>query len=411
MCEILFLSHRIPFPPDRGDKIRSHHILTRLAEIAPVHVATFADDEFDLAEEEKLAEIAASYKLVRRSKPLVLAGMQALALHSPVSLTAFHSAALKSYITEVLATRTICSIYAFSGQMGQYVPDSFMGRVIVDFVDVDSAKFDAYAARKAGLRSWIDGREGRVLRAEEARLADRAHVSLLISDAEVALFKSRLPDAVRAKAAVRSLPNGIDSASFDPAKVEGEPRMLECAGPRLIFTGQMDYAPNIDAANRVMNSILPLVRKKIPGPTFHVVGRNPPAELLAHHGMDGCHVWGRVPDIRTWLKAADAALVPLDIGRGVQNKVLEAMSMALPVVLTPEAATGIGAEDGLQFQVESDESGLADAVVALMNDRHRARVMGAAARDYVVDKASWPAALSSLREIVCARGGLVRDAA
>lgn len=411
MREILFLAHRIPFPPDRGDKIRSHHILKRLARIAPVHVATFADDDADLAEEAAMADLAKSYNLVRRSKPLPLAGVQALAMRTPVSLTAFYSAELAAYVADLLARRPISAIYVFSGQMGQYVPPSFGGRIVADFVDVDSAKFEAYAAGKHGVRSWIDAREGRKLRVEEARLASRADVSLLISDAEVALFRQRLPDTVRAATDVRTLANGIDSVGFDPAKAEPEPRMLAAPGPRIVFTGQMDYAPNIDAVVRAMDAILPLVRARIPDATFHIVGRNPPDSLLNRHGKDGCHVWGRVPDILTWLKAADLALVPLDIGRGVQNKVLEAMAMALPVVLTPEAATGIGAQSGRDFQIAADNASLANAAVSLLKDTGAAQAMGQAARQFVVANASWEAALASLPDIMGANARTCRDAA
>jgi len=411
MSEILFLAHRIPFPPDRGDKIRSHHILKRLAQIAPVHVATFADDDADLAEEAAMAALAKSYRLVRRSKPLPLAGVEALATNAPVSLTAFHSSALAAYVADLVSSRPISAIYVFSGQMGQYVPSSFIGRIVADFVDVDSAKFEAYAAAKNGVRSWIDAREGRKLRAEEARLARRADVSLLISDAEVALFKQRLPQNRHTESDVRTLANGIDSIGFDPALAEPEPRMLACTGPRIVFTGQMDYAPNIDAVLRAMDAIMPQVRAAIPDATFHVVGRNPPAALRERDGKNGCHVWGRVPDILTWLKGADLALVPLSIGRGVQNKVLEAMAMALPVVLTPEAATGIDAQAGRDFQIATDDARLAEAAVALLNEQPAAEAMGRAARQYVIDNASWEAALAALPDIMGTKGRTVRDAA
>jgi sugar transferase (PEP-CTERM/EpsH1 system associated) len=400
MSEILFISHRIPFPPDRGDKIRSHHVVKRLARIAPVHIATFADDDSDMGEEVELAAMARSYKLVRRSKPLVLAGMQALSTGRPVSLTAFHDAELAAYVEQVLAQHPISTIYVFSGQMGQYVPASFAGRVVIDFVDVDSAKFEAYAAKAGGVVRWIDAREARLLRNEEARLAARADVSLLISAEEAELFRSRLEPAELARADVRVLANGIDSAWFDPAQVEAEPDLGAFAYPRLIFTGQMDYRPNIDAAMRVADRILPLIRQKFPDASFHIVGRRPAAELLERHGVDGVHVWGRVPDMRTWLKASDLAIVPLTIARGVQNKVLEAMAMVLPVVLTPGAATGIGGLHGQQLAIASSDEELAEAAINLLSDARRGRIMGLAARRFVCEEMSWQAALAPLAEIM-----------
>lgn len=411
MREILFICHRIPFPPDRGDKIRSHHILKRLARIAPVHVAAFADDDLDMAEEVELAALAASYKLVRRTKSLLFAGAEALIRKSPVSLCAFHDPALAEYVAEVLATRPISTIYVFSGQMGQYVPDDFAGRVIADFVDVDSAKFEAYARRKAFMRRWVDAREGIKLRAEEARLAERAEVSLLISREEADLFVSRLPERVRKGARVGVLGNGIDGLAYDPMLIPPAEPMLACTGPRLIFTGQMDYAPNVEAALRAIDRILPALRREIPDITFHVVGRNPTASLMGRDCENGCHVWGRVDDIRPWLKAADIALVPLEIGRGVQNKVLEAMAMTLPVVLTPEAATGIPARHGTHFAIGESDAAMVSAILYLLRDRRHARAMGQAARRFIVEQASWQSALAALPEMVGWQGRSRRDAA
>lgn len=411
MREILFICHRIPFPPDRGDKIRSHHVLKRLARIAPVHVATFADDHFDMAEEVELASLASSFKLVRRSKPLAKAGFQGLALRKPISLAAFYDSSLAAYIQEVIATRPISTIYVFSGQMGQYVPDDFTGRVIMDFVDVDSSKFEAYSKRKTGFMQWVYAREAAALRAEEARLARRADISLLISREEADLFTSRLPATDRASAKVGVMGNGVDSLSYDPALVAPEPRMLDCSGLRLIFTGQMDYAPNADAAMRVIDRILPLVQREFPDTSFHVVGRRPGQALLDRHGENGVHVWGRVDDIRPWLKAADIAVIPLEIARGIQNKVLEAMAMSRPVVLTPEAATGIDASAGMHFALGESDEVMANAILYLARDHRQARSMGQAARRFIMDQTSWQSALSRLPEMVSGVARGVRDAA
>jgi polysaccharide biosynthesis protein PslH len=407
--EILFLSHRIPFPPNRGDKIRSHHVLKRLAELAPVHVATLADDEADFAEEPELARLAASHCLVRRSKPLVLAGLQSLLQGQPVSLPAFYSPKLKRYVEQVLATRPITAIYVFSSQMGQYVPASFKGRIIADFVDVDSAKFDAYGAAHGGFKGLIEAREGRLLRAEEARLAERANVSLLISQAEAELFRTRLTPAQRKRCVVQVLRNGIDASEFDPAVVTPELQMRASPGPHMIFTGQMDYAPNIAAVQRAARRILPLIRAKLPEAQLHIVGRNPPEEVRSLASLPGCHVWGGVPDIRTWLAAADLALVPLEIARGVQNKVLEAMAMRLPVVLTAAAATGIDAAPDKHYAVATSDHDLAAAALALLGDRNRATAMGQAARSFVTEDLSWPTVLEPLAGLMGLEG--VRDAA
>ena len=409
--EVLFLAHRVPFPPNRGDKIRSHHVLRHLASLTPVHVATFADDASDLAQDHELAALAFSHCLILRRKSMIRAGLEALVTGQPVSLTAFHDPALANYVRKVLAERPIGTIYAFSGQMGQYIPDSFKGRVIFDFVDVDSAKFEAYGEAGRGPRRWIYAREGRLLRAEEACLARRADISLLISNEEAALFRARLLPQDRVECDVQALRNGIDSTLFDRAASDPAPAMLACGGPRLIFTGQMDYAPNIAAALRTIERLLPSIRQQFPQATFHVVGRHPSAALRAHHGRGGVYVWGAVDDMRSYLAAADLALVPLDLARGVQNKVLEAMAMQLPVVLTPSAANGIGASDQVHYAVGEQDGELVRQVCMLLDDPERARMLGSDARRFIIDTLSWQATLAPLGAMLGLCQTVARDAA
>jgi polysaccharide biosynthesis protein PslH len=408
--EVLFLAHRIPFPPDRGDKIRSHHILKRLTRLAPVHVATFADDDADMAEEVELAILAHSYHLARRSKPLAVAGLQSLISGKPASLHAFYDRDLAGYVEQVLRDRPIGTVFVFSGQMGQYVPDTFPGRVIVDLVDVDSAKFESYGQAEDGLLGRLYARESRLLRHEEARLAAMARHTLLISEAEAALFRSRLPADITG-ADVRVLRNGVDSEYFDPGAVLAESRLDGEEHPRIVFTGQMDYPPNIEAVTRAAHRIMPLVRESYPTANFHVVGRNPGEAVAAVDGLNGTRVWGRVDDVRPWLKGCDLALVPLEIGRGVQNKVLEAMAMSLPVVLSPAAATGIPARSGEQFFVAESDRDLALAVRRLAADPELRRTAGFEARRLVVEQLSWPAALADLPAILVAQRARLADAA
>lgn len=409
--EILFLAHRMPFPPDRGDKIRSHHILKALSELAPVHVACFAESAADRAHEAALAAVAASYCLPDRSKPLVLAGMEALARREPVSLSAFRHPALQAYVERLLSERQIDAIYVFSGQMGQYVPRAWTGRLVVDLVDVDSAKFDAYAAEKSWPMRWIDAREARLLRAEEGRLAHVADRTLLVSEAEAALLRRRVNASDGAKIAV--LGNGVDFTAFDPAKSAPHPELATAPGPHLVFTGQMDYPPNIAAARRVARTILPEIRRQHPAAQFHVVGRAPTAELRALDGRGGVRVWGEVPAVQPFLSAADLVVAPLAIARGVQNKVLEAMAMACPVLLTSEASAGIGAADGAEIAVEDDDARLAARALELLAAPERASALGAAARRFVVERMSWPAMLAPLPALVGrdAEGRGHRDAA
>ncbi len=401
MGAILFLAHRVPFPPDRGDRIRSHHLLKALAQLGPVHVGCFADGN-DPAAERALAEVAATCCIAPRTKPLLLAGVEAVLSGKPVSLTAFHSAKLERWVRDTIAHHDITAIVVFSGQMGQYVPADFPGRVVIDLCDVDSAKFASYA--EAGERVWLNAREARLLAAEEERIGQRADAAILISAAEAALYRSRLtaPEAVN----VEVVGNGIDAAFFDTAASTPHPAMVGQAGPHFVFTGQMDYRPNEQAALWVIEALMPQLRARCPDAMFHIVGRNPTRALMALHGSPGVHVWGEVPDVRPFIAAADAVLAPLLIARGVQNKVLEAMAMAKPVVLTPEAATGIAAEDGTHWLVcPPDPEAMAARIAALISDVEAPARIGASARRFVLDHHGWEAMMAPLARLI----GMTRD--
>ena len=394
MGEILFLAHRIPFPPNRGDKIRSHHLLNALAQINPVHVATFAETAEDRACEDQLSTVSASHCLVDRTKPLALAGVEALLSKRPVSLAAFDSRKLRDWIAATLAARPIDTIVVFSGQMGQFVPPDFRGRVIVDLCDVDSAKFDAYAA--GGQQVWINRREAELLSEEEARLVGLADATILISEQEARLLADRID--VNDEAQIRSVGNGIDASFFDPGKTQPHPELASGAA-HFVFTGQMDYPPNVAAVSRFARSILPKVGGEIAA-QFHIVGRAPSAQVLRLGQLPHVTVWGEVADVRPFIAAATAVVAPLTIARGVQNKVLEAMAMARPVVLTPEAATGIGAADGRHFLVRREDEAFADALAAIYKGEVDGAALGQAARTYVLNSMSWDAIYRTIAEIV-----------
>ena len=397
MGEILFLAHRVPFPPDRGDKIRSHHLLKGLAKLGPVHVGTFGETTQDMAQKAELAAIAKTHALIERRKPLALAGIEAVLSGKPVSLTAFEHEAMRNYVAKTIGNHRIDTIFVFSGQMGQYVPDDFAGRVVFDLCDVDSAKFEAYA--EAGHRRWVNRREGRLLAREEERVVHRADTTFLISENEADLLRSRLND--RGDANIRALGNGIDAGFFDPANVELQPDLEDGEDPQIVFTGQMDYAPNIAAAEWMIEHVMPALRKTYARARFHIVGRAPVPKLKERHGENGVRVWGEVPDVRPYLKSADLVAAPLLIARGVQNKVLEAMAMEKAVVLTPGAATGIGAEDGRHFAIaEADPAKMLASVEALLADDAKRKAMGKAAREFVVERMSWDSVHAQLAQVL-----------
>jgi sugar transferase (PEP-CTERM/EpsH1 system associated) len=344
-----------------------------------------------------LAAVAKSHCLVTRRKPLPVAGLQALLQGEPVSLTAFRHRAIADFVERTVRERPVDTIYVFSGQMGQYVPAQWDGRLVVDLGDVDSAKFESYSREAGWPKSLLFAREDTLMRVEEERLSRIADRTLLVSEAEAALLRSRLRDPSRAR--IDALGNGIDFAAYDPAVTAPHPELAATPGPHFVFTGQMDYPPNIVAVQRFARAILPAIRRTHLAAQFHVVGRAPTAEVRALDG-DAVRVWGGVPAVQPFLAAADVVVAPLTIARGIQNKVLEAMAMARPVLLTPDAATGIAASNGFHFAVEQSDAGFASRALALLADPKNAAAMGGTARRFVIETMSWPAMLAPLPRLL-----------
>jgi polysaccharide biosynthesis protein PslH len=396
MGEILFLAHRIPWPADRGDKIRSYNILRHLAEMAPVHVGAFADDDRDMGFAPNIKPLFASVHVELRDKPQWKSGVEALRTGAPISVTSFASDSMQAYVNKQIARGRISHIFVFSGQMAQFVPADFKGRVVLDFVDVDSAKFASYANSGNPVMRWIHKREAKKLSDFEQKAARRADVSLLVSEAEAAMFKAGGdlgPDRVRA------ISNGIDTIFYDPnADIDLPKRVVH--GPMIVFTGQMDYRPNIEAVSQFAHGPFTQIRARNDKAVFVIVGRNPTPAVLALRNVPNVIVTGSVDDVRSWLAAADVVVAPLCIARGIQNKVLEAMAMAKPVVVSAAAAEGINAKDGQHFIIADDDVAQANAINALLADKSLRHRLGKAARSHVVNQYGWAQQLQSMDAIM-----------
>lgn len=394
MTEILFLCHRVPWPPNRGDKIRSHHILRKLMAHAPVNLVCFADDEGEAAEESDMKHSLASVQIVQRTKSNWQAGIEALITAKPVSLTSFGSGEIRDYVETILSTRPIDCIFVFSGQMAQFIPADYTGRVVMDFADVDSAKFESYADTGSGPMAWINRREGKLLRAFEQKVAKRSDYALFVSEAEAQLFRQRSGlDAGKVKA----VGNGIDLDFYDPDKASAITSHKD--GPLIIFTGQMDYRPNIDAVVSFSGEVMPEILEHYPYAKFAIVGRAPTDEVARLDGMNGTFVTGSVDDIRGWLKGADIVVAPLRIARGIQNKVLEAMAMGKPVVASVAAAQGIDAVDGQHFHIAKGPQHEAELVCDLLSDPRKAKAIGDNARSLIRSAYSWETQLADITDL------------
>ncbi|WP_312490362.1 TIGR03087 family PEP-CTERM/XrtA system glycosyltransferase [Sphingomonas sp.] len=380
MRDLLFLAHRVPFPPDRGDKIRSYHILRHLSRDWRVHLCTFGESEADLDPPAAFTDLLAGCHIIRRSKSTPVAALQALAAGAPVSLTAFAHPAMTKAVRAV-RRQGVAAAYIFSGQMAQYAGEE---PTIMDMVDVDSAKFAALAERAGGPKRIMLAREARLLGRFERRVAAGMAATLFVSEAEAALFR-----AGGGEGRIVAVENGIDATVNDPAFATP----VAEAGRLIVFTGQMDYQPNIDAVTHFAKAILPLVRQAHATARFAIVGRAPTPAVRRLAG-EAVIVTGEVPDTRIWLAAAAVCVAPLMLARGIQNKVLEAMAMARPIVASRAAAEGI--DHGGTITVADGDRDFADKVIAALS----CPAANPAARAQVLDRYDWNARLAPLDQLL-----------
>ncbi len=384
---LLFLAHRIPFPPNKGDKIRSFHLLRHLSTRYEIHLGAFVDDPDDWQYRDALKPYCASIKLLplhpRRAK---LASLVGLLTGEALTLPYYRNRELARWAEALAASGKVTRGLAFSSAMAQFMPAGLARRVL-DMVDVDSDKWTQYAPTQRWPLSWLYAREGRKLAAWEARVARDFDATLLVSNAEAALLQQRAPAAQHK---IGAFENGVDADYFSPARDYPNPYPPGVQG--VVFTGAMDYWPNIDAVSWFAERIFPAVRAAVPGAQFTIVGSHPAEAVLALSRQPGVVVTGSVPDVRPWLAHAACAVAPLRIARGVQNKVLEAMAMARPVVASAQAAEGIRAEAGRDFTLARGEAEFARAVVAQL----QAGSSAALARDCILAHYDWARNLSTI---------------
>jgi sugar transferase (PEP-CTERM/EpsH1 system associated) len=347
MDEILLLVHRIPYPPNKGDKIRSFHILQRLARRYRVHLGSFVDDPADWCHAGALKPYVDQLQLrPLRPRWAKLCGLTGLLTGDPLTVPYYRDRQMQAWVDRIVAERSLKGALVFSSGMAQYLASHPTVPAVVDFVDVDSAKWHSYGAARHGPAGWIYRREGRMLEAYEIAVARRAQTALFVTPDETALF-SRIAQGVPID--LRTLENGVDRDYFS---LDGEyPNPYPEGIEPLVFTGAMDYWPNVDAVVWFAREVFQPLFVRRPQARFYVVGSRPARAVQALAGQPGVAVTGTVADIRPYLAHCRAAVAPLRIARGVQNKVLEAMAMAKPVIASPQAMEGIGGDGGLEVAV------------------------------------------------------------
>ncbi|MDB5748637.1 MAG: sugar transferase [Massilia sp.] len=392
MEDLLLLIHRIPYPPNKGDKIRSYHLLKHLAQQYRVHLATFVDDADDWQHVPKVEAMCASSHFAPLNPTLArVRSLGALLKNRSLSLDYYRDASLERWVDATVARHKISRLLVFSSAMAQYADKYPQARRVVDFCDVDSDKWRQYAGQKSWPMSWLYRHEARQLLAYERRVARDYDASLFVSAPEAALFRDLAPES---SARIGFFNNGVDTDYFSPDTAYANPY---APGERaVVFTGAMDYWPNVDAVQWFTSEVLPQLRTRFADLRFYIVGARPTQAVRDLANLPGVFVTGTVPDVRPYIAHAQASVAPLRIARGIQNKVLEAMAMATPVVVSPQALEGIDAEPGLDLVLADGAGAFIEAVSGMLHARQDA--MGRAARARVERQYSWPSNLACIGE-------------
>jgi sugar transferase (PEP-CTERM/EpsH1 system associated) len=393
--DLLLLIHRIPYPPNKGDKIRSYHLLKHLARHYRVHLATFVDDQDDWQYVPHVEALCASSHFAPMNPLMARAkSLQALVKNRSLSLEYYRDAKLARWVRDSVATHKIERVLVFSSAMAQYADPYRSARRVVDFCDVDSDKWRQYAEQKSFPMNLLYRYEAKQLLRYERQVARDYDASLFVSAPEAELFRTLAPES---SAKIGHFSNGVDTDYFTPDTGHANPY---AAGERaLVFTGAMDYWPNVDAVQWFCDEVFPVLRQRVPDLRFYIVGSRPAPAVQALGQREGVTVTGTVPDVRPYIAHAAVAVAPLRIARGIQNKVLEAMAMATAVVVSPQALEGIDAEPGSELLLAEDAPAFADAVAALLAGRDSAAAaIGRAARAKVQRSYSWSSNLACIGE-------------
>jgi sugar transferase (PEP-CTERM/EpsH1 system associated) len=399
---LLFLSHRLPFPPNKGDKIRSHALFTHLAARHRVHLGCFIDDPADFRYVEQVREMAGGQcrmiALSRRRK--LLRSARALAAGNSITAEVYRDAGMRAWVERIIGSEAIDCAVVFSSAMAPYLLGSRQlspSRVLFDMVDLDSDKWLQYSRTAPWATAWIYRREARELLELERRAAAEFALTYLVSDHEVRSFARLAPESGDR---IKAFCNGVNLEYFAPGPYASP---FPAGVTPIVMTGRMDYWPNVEGALWFAREVLPLVKRQIPDARFYVVGARP-APALRNLALPDVEVTGEVADIRPYVAAARVVAAPLRIARGVQNKVLEALAMGVPTVATEEASRALAVLSGRDIWVANDAADFAAAVVRAAGTAGR-EAIATNARSYVERHHDWSRQLSALDRTLQSLGG------
>ena len=405
--KLLYIAHRIPYPPNKGDKIRTFNEIKYLSASHEIHLACLADNPEDMQYKNNLKKYCRKVKIISlNTKFAKIKSLIALFSTTPLSVRYFYSGLLQTTINDWASVTQYDAVLCFSSPMAEYLFQSpalnpsinSNGPVLImDFCDMDSEKWGQYANKSRFPLTFVYKVERKRLFKYEKHINNTFHHSVFVSQGEADLFIKLYTSAKK----ITAIPNGVDDDYFSPSSnfkhLKSRP---DKSSPVLVFTGAMDYYANIEGVTWFCNKILPMIKNEFPKIQFYIVGSNPGDRVKALANIENVIVTGWVKDIRPYYFFADICVVPLRIAAGVQNKVLEAMAMGKPVVTTAKALEGINAVTGEHIIAEDKSQNFANSVTMLLKKSEMRKKMGAKARQFVKQKYNWKTNISIFEHLI-----------
>ncbi len=394
------LTHRLPYPPDRGDRIRSFNLLKLLAEHYDVSIACTSEEPVWLQHHQLLSTIAKNVTIYPISPTYSKLKIPGALIKGQAITPAWHfRQGLANEIMQWHERDPFDTVLTFCTGMAQYaktlmkpIGDFKVPYHILDLVDVDSVKWDSYAKQALPPKKWVYAAEARNLRKIEACQIDQYNAITVVSQAEADTYNKH----VTQNDILHVVGNGVDYEYFNPLPQVPENQEHH----NIVFVGVLNYLPNSQCIQWFIKNVIPTLRKKNPNVTLQVVGRHPTAKINELNNVPGVEIVGSVPDVRQYLAGASLVIAPLRIARGIQNKVLEAMASQRTVVCSPAAAQGIIAQDKKHLFVADEPQQWVDTIDNLLNDPKTRQTVGFAAREQVIQEYSWQKALQPMIDLV-----------
>lgn len=395
MEDILYLTHRIPYPPNKGDKIRSFHLLKHLSQNYRVHLGTFIDDKDDWKHVDMVNSLCAETYFANLNPFIAkLQCLPALFTHDPLTLAFYKNNQFQNWVNTLIKTKSIRKTIIFSAAMAQFVRYHSSLHRVIDLVDIDSDKWRQYADTKTWPQSWVYQRESKLLLDYEKQITHEFDSTCFVSEKEANIFQQLAPKDAKK---ITYFNNGVDTDFFTPDKEYDNP--YPDHAEVIVFTGAMDYWANIDAVVWFAKDIFPKICASRPNIQFYIVGSRPSAQVKALAALPNITVTGFVEETIPYLAHASLVVAPLRIARGIQNKVLEAMSMEKVVITSPQALEGINATPEKELLVANDENAFAQKIMAALQSSDTATI-GQAARSRILSDYSWDNSLMRVDQLL-----------